>query len=207
MEGSNGIVKHIAHITPHISWKLLSACLTVKKSITFHSDPEGRKDIVLQCAKRYKEACELDRDGDRWKPKLAPDGDNVQLRPQVLQPIPSQEHKLAAKVKVVLKTLFTEGLATIFTFDIVNANRKRFKLIHQLTFCHTSSGHNSGLPRELRWMGNLLWRHLLLAVLSCTCCKRPLYIQHAAGTVCSVSVLCTRNSTYIYARVRLWKLL
>ena len=80
----------------------------MKKSITLHSDPEGRKDIVLQRAKRYKEACELDRYGDRWKPKLAPDGDNVRLRPQVLQPIPSQEHRLAAKVMVALKTLFTE---------------------------------------------------------------------------------------------------
>ena len=121
MEGSNGIVKHIAHIAPSISWKLLSSRLTLKKSFTVHSDPEGRKDIVLQCAKRYKEACELDRDGDRRKPKLAPDGDNVQLGPQVLQPIPSQEYKLAAKVMVALKTLFTEGVTTIFTFDVVNA--------------------------------------------------------------------------------------
>ena len=122
MEGSNGIVKHIAHIALHISWKLLSVRLTVKKSITLHSDPEGRKDIVLQCAKRYKEACKPDRDGDRWKPKLAPDGDNVRLGSQVLQPIPSQEHKLAAKVMVALKTFFTEGVKTIFTLDIVNAN-------------------------------------------------------------------------------------
>ena len=122
MEGSNGIVKHIAHIAPHISWKLLSARLTVQKSLTLHSDPESRKDIVLQCAKRYKEACEPDRDADRWKPKLAPDGDNVRLGPQVLQPIPSQEHKLAAKVMVALNTLLTEGVTTIFTFDIVNAN-------------------------------------------------------------------------------------
>ena len=123
MEGSNGIVKHIAHIAPHISWKLLSARLTVKKSVTLQCGPEGRNDIVLQCSKRYKEACELDRDGDRWKPKLVPDGDdNVQLRPQVLQPIPSQEHKLAAKVMVALKTFFTEGVKTIFTLDIVNAN-------------------------------------------------------------------------------------
>ena len=123
MEGSNGIVKHIAHIAPHISWKLLSARLTVKKSVTLQCGPEGRNDIVLQCSKRYKEACELDRDGDRWKPKLVPDGDdNVQLRPQLLQPIPSQEHKLAAKVMVALKTFFTEGVKTIFTLDIVNAN-------------------------------------------------------------------------------------
>ena len=56
IEGTNGMLKRMATMSPNIGWELLSARVTLKKFLRRHQRPEDRDALIESCNAIHVEA-------------------------------------------------------------------------------------------------------------------------------------------------------